>query len=244
MNATRWPIAAALALATIAAAARAEAQSTQYVDENGIRYQVTRSVVPRSIAVTKTEDRQVTTYRQQVTTENVPYQQVYNVPVTQYQVVSRLHGRWNPFVTPYWTYEYEPVTVWQQQVATVQIPVARSTWTPETKTVQQPVTKWETHQQEIVMKTPIGPTPTGATPLPGGSSTALAARPLTPATASAALSAAPTTATPAAPPATAIASQQYGGQMLQSDPPRTSGWQPPPDSSVPATAASNNAPRY
>lgn len=207
-------------------------QSTDYIDENGIRYQVTKSIVPRQIPVTKTEERQVTSYRQQVTTENVQQQQVYSVPVTQYQVVSRLHGRWNPFITPYYTYEYEPVTVWQQQVANVQIPVTRATWAPETRTVQQPVMKWETHNQEIVTKTPIGPAPAA-----GGSNQMLAARPQSNSTPSATLSPAP------AANATAVASQQYGGQILQSDPPKSGGWQPP-TSSVPTTATTNTGGRY
>ncbi|RIK80783.1 MAG: hypothetical protein DCC67_08935 [Planctomycetota bacterium] len=209
-------------------------QNTEFVDENGIRYQVTRTVVPRPIPVTKTEDRQITTYRQQVTTENVPHQQVYRVPVTQYQVVPRLHGRWNPFIEPYWTYEYQPVTVWQEQVATVQIPVTRSTWTPDTQTVPQQVTKWETHNQEIVTKTPLGPSPAG-----GGGNMALAARPLSGSTPSATVAPAPTGAG-----ATAVAAaQQYGGQALQGDPPK-SGWQPLPGAGVPSTATTNGGSRY
>jgi len=157
---------AALFLLAVVAGRPAHAQA-QYEDVGGIRYQVTRQTVPRQIPVTKTQEQQSTTYRQQVTTENVQHQQVYNVPVTQYQIVSRLHGRWNPFVQPYWTHHYQPVTTWQQQVGTVQIPVTKVAWAPETRTVQQPVTTWETHNQEIVMKTPIGPTPLGRRPLIG-----------------------------------------------------------------------------
>jgi hypothetical protein len=208
-------VGAALLLIAASTAVPALAQVT-YEDVGGIRYQVTRQTVPRQIPVTKTQEQQSTTYRQQVTTENVQHQQVYNVPVTQYRVVSRLNGRWNPFVQPYWTHHYEPVTSWQQQVGTVQIPVTRVAWAPETRTVQQPVTTWETHNQEIVMKTPIGPTPLGGAP-----NTALASRPA-PSAPSATISPLSGAA------ATSVASRPLGGEALQSDPPRqATGWEKP-----------------
>jgi hypothetical protein len=214
---SRRGAAALLVVATINA--RAANAEVTYVDENGIRYQVTRQVVPRSVPVTKTQEQTQTTYRQQVTTDNVQHQQVYQVPVTQYQVVSRLNGRWNPFVTPYWTHHYEPVTTWQTQVGTVQIPVTRVAWAPETRTVPQQVTTWETHNQEIVMKTPIGPSPVGG----GGSNTALASRPLTSSAPSATIS-----PLPAGGAQTSIASRPLGGEAMQSDPPRqATGWQSP-----------------
>ena len=81
---------------------------------HGIRYQVIQ--VPTQVPITEMRSQEQTTYRQQITTEQVQHQQVYHVPVTQYQVVSTLHNRWNPFAEPYWTHHYEPVTTWQQQV--------------------------------------------------------------------------------------------------------------------------------
>jgi hypothetical protein len=210
---------AAAALFTLATlAAQTVTAQVTYEDVNGIRFQVTRQVVPRSVPVTKTQEQTQTTYRQQVTTENVQHQQVYSVPVTQYQVVSRLNGRWNPFVTPYWTHHYQPVTTWQTQVGTVQIPVTRVAWAPETRTVPQQVTTWETHNQEIVMRTPIGPSPAG-----GGSNTALASRPLSSSAPSATIS-----PLPAGGAQTQVASRPLGGEAMQSDPPRqATGWQSP-----------------
>ena len=209
---------AALCLVIAVGVSPAFAQVT-YEDVNGIRYQVTRQVVPRSVPVTKTQDQQQTTYRQQVVTENVQHQQVYQVPVTQYQVVSQLHGRWNPFVTPYWTHHYQPVTTYQTQVGTVQIPVTKVSWAPETRTVQTPVTTWETHNQEIVMKTPIGPTPLGGAP-----NTALAARPATSSAPSATISPMGSSA----PAAASLASRPLGGQALTQDPPReATSWEKP-----------------
>ena len=213
---------AALAVAVACAGESAVAQ--QYVDEGGVRYEVTQQQVPTQVPVTEMQSRQQTTYRQQVTTENVQHQQVYHVPVTQYQVVSRLHNRWNPFAEPYWTHHYEPVTTWQQQVGTVQIPVNKVAVVPETRTVQQPVTTWKTVNNTITHRRAIGMTPTG----PGGN-TALASAQPTSSGASAALS-------PVGPgstqPAASVASRPVGGQTITSDPPRygttpatSSGWQ-------------------
>ena len=210
------------ALVTLAAEGTAIAQVTYENRPDGFRYQVVTT--PRQIAVTETRQQQITSYRQQVTTETVQHQQLYTVPVTQYQVVSRLNGRWNPFVTPYWTHHYEPVTTYQQQVATVNIPVSRVAWAPETRTVDQPVTTYRTANQ--INYIPIGLASDAA------GSTAIAARPL---------SSAPQgsggwqAATPAAsqPSATIAArpsasSGPIGGQMMEKDPPeKASGWPSP-----------------
>ncbi len=215
---------AALACLAATTMGPAAAQQTQIVDEGGLRYEVTRQVIQRQVAVPEMREQQQTYYRQQVTTENVQHQQVYSVPVTQYQLVTKMHNRWNPFADPYYTYEYEPVTTWTQQTATVQVPVSRVTWAPETRTVQAPATTYRTANEEIVHRRCIGPTPTAMAAAPlngapssGGSQTAsagpsasLAARPSAPAS---------------QPPFTA------GGQKLTSDPPaKGSGWQPPADS--------------
>lgn len=203
--ARRFPTMAAAALLTAAAPGLLHAQAT-IVEENGIRYQVTREIVPQSIPVTEMQQQQQTIYRQQITTETVQHQQVYSVPVTQYQVVSRLHGRWNPLIQPYWTHHYEPVTTYQQQVATVSVPVNRVAWAPETRTVQTPVTTYRRADAEIVRRTPIGAAPT-----------AMAAKPLNSSQPTATLAARPSDATP------------IGGQSMTSDPPRAAtGWQQSP----------------
>ncbi len=211
--AQRWTLAALACLAATAGSA-ASAQETQYVDEGGIRYQVTRQVIPRQVPCTEMRDQQQTTYSQQVTTDNLQQQQLYTVPVTQYQLVTRMHNRWNPFGDPYYTYHYEPVTTWTQQVATVQSPVTRVSLAPTTRTVQVPTTTYRTANEEIVRRVAIGATPSPNTAMASsspstttnsGPSAMLAERPSAP------LSSAPYTA---------------GGQMMQSDPPRQgSGWQ-------------------
>lgn len=221
MTAARYV--AIAAVTCLAAASTTRAQQVSYVDEGGIRYQVTRQTVQRQLPVTEMRDQQQTWYRQQVTTDTLQQQRLYNVPVTQYQLVSRLHGRWNPFMTPYWTHHYEPVTTWTQQVGTVQIPVNRVAWAPETRTVQAPVTTYRTTNEEVVSRVAIG-----ATPVTGGSQQMLAAS--APTTPTATLTPRAGTATASAPAvASATASTTYGGTALNSDPPRQ-GWQPAGDS--------------
>jgi len=217
--ARRWKVAALACLAATAARA-ACAQQTQIVDEGGVRYQVTRQVIPRQVPVTEMRDQQQTVYRQQVTTDNIQHQQLYTVPVTQYQLVTRMHNRWNPFGDPYYTYEYQPVTTWTQQVATVQIPVSRVAWAPETRTVQVPTTTYLTANEEVVHRVAIGATPT-----------TMAAAPLN---SSAPAKSTGPTATLAERPSAPASSTPYstaGGHMLQSDPPKQgSGWRQPTNS--------------
>jgi hypothetical protein len=130
------------------------------------------------------------------------------------------------------------VTVWQQQTATVQIPVNTMSWSPETRTVQVPTTTYRT-VEAIVSRIPIQVLPGGpqqmmagagaASPgaAPSGPTATLAATagPMAPiaARASSTGGAAAAPMNSAAPlPAT------YGGQVLSSDPPRQStAWQPP-----------------
>jgi hypothetical protein len=200
------------------AALRAAHAQVDYVDKDGIRYQIIKQVVPRQIPVTQVQQQQQTYYRQQVTTETLQHQQAYAVPVTQYQLVSRLHGRWNPFITPYWTHHYEPVTTWQQQVATVQIPVSRITWAPETRMVQTPVTTYQVANEEVERKVPIGRTPaaaSGQSMLATGPTATLTAQTSAPATP------APFTPPPTSTPSVRTADTRgYGGTAMPDDLPR------------------------
>jgi hypothetical protein len=200
-----------LAAALLVAASPAAFGQVQYSDEGGVRYQITHESVPYQVPVTEMRDQQQTVYTQQMTVDNYQQQQLYTVPLTQYQLVSRMHGRFNPFVSPYYTYHYVPVTTWTQQVGTVNVPVSRVSWAPQTRTVQVPVTTYRTAQSDVTRKVPIGATPSG---------TALAAQPL-PASSS-------PTATLAARPATPYVA---GGVSMQNDPPReATGWRAPTDS--------------
>lgn len=224
MNSARRISWAALACAATLACRTTYADGTTIEDSGGVRWQVTRRSV--QVPVTTNSQQQQTVYRQQMQTQTLQHQQLYTVPVTQYQLVSRLHGRWNPFVTPYWTHSYQPVTIWQQQTASVQIPVTTMAWVPETRTVQVPTTTYQTVVAESKVPLQV---------LPGGASQQMMATNSGAATTgpTATLAARPgaTTAsvpTPAATPyvAAAPAAPTYGGQAMSSDPPRTGSWQP------------------
>lgn len=120
------------------------------VVRDGVTYRETRQVVEQMMPVTTMKDQQQTVYTPKVSTETVAHQQVYSIPVTQYEIVPVLHGRWNPFIEPYYTYETQLVTRYQEQTVNVQIPVTKSEWVTETKTVQVPVTEYKMAKQEIV----------------------------------------------------------------------------------------------
>jgi len=183
----------------------APGQNVTYEERDGVRYQVTRRVVQRQVPTTVMQDRQQTVYTQQIASDTIHQQQLYCTPVTQYQWVSRLHGRWNPFVTPYWTHSLQPVTTWQQQVANVQIPVNRMAWVPQTRTVQVPVTQYRTAEEEIITRVALNE------PRPSADGQSLASRPVT-------IAARPSTG-------------PIGGVALQNDPPRqATGWQSPSNS--------------
>ncbi len=199
---------------------------------DGIKYQVTRQVMQQTVPTTVMQDRQQTVMTQQVTTETIAHQQVYSVPVTQYEMVGTLHGRWNPFVEPYWTYEMQPVTYYQEQVANVQIPMNKVTWVPQTKTVQVPVTEFRTAEQEITTRVA----------LTGGESakTYAAAQPTLPQPATIQ----PYNSQPYSPPVNSIASQPASGYPVQATPLPTYaptqpsyGYGQPPYNSVPTAVA-------
>ena len=193
----------ALALVSVLLAQAAPAQNVRTEERDGVRYQVTRRTTQRTVPVTEMQDRHHTVYTQQVTTDNITHQQLYSVPITQYKMVSRLQGRWNPFVTPYWTHNLRPVTTWHQQVANMQIPVSRVAWVPQTTTVQVPVTTYRTAEVEETTRVAMSEPRTFAKAQPLSPTATIAARRSTP----------------------------LGGVAMENDPPRrATGWQTPPGS--------------
>lgn len=207
------------------------AQEVTYEERDGVRYQVTRQVVRQQVPTTVMQPRQQTTYVQQVANQTSEYNQLYYVPITQYQTYYELRGRWNPFVTPYWEQVVEPVTVWQQQVAKVQLPTNQVTWVPQTQTVQVPVTEYRTAEQEIVTRVAMSGTPSqtlaAAQPLPGNRTSGYPTASTTPTQPS--YNSQPSAILAARP---ANTSSGIGGIKLDNDPPQQpSAWQTPPDTS-------------
>ena len=131
--------------------------------EDGVTFQVTRTVVERQIPVTEYQTREEKYLRPQVSTQYQTLQQTHLTPVTQYQMVPRMVNRWNPFVEPSWRYEYVPVTRWEARPTTVQVPLAKTDWVEEKRTVQVPVTTYKTVKEEQMRKVALGVVP-GATP--------------------------------------------------------------------------------
>jgi hypothetical protein len=167
-----------------------QATTTTEVSPDGITYQVTRNVVQRSIPQTAYQPQTQTVYHPQLATDYQTYQQNYAVPVTEYQWVTRMHEWWNVFDGPYYTQELQPVTRWETRAGTVQVPVARTDWVQETRTTQVPVTTYKTVNEEYTSKVAISAAPGSQL---GQSPTSVAMQP---------------------------SDTRYGGQQLQSDPPR------------------------
>jgi hypothetical protein len=159
-----------LAAAAVGAVAHGQATTTYEDGPDGVKYQVTRQVIQRSIPSTEYQSREQKVYRPQVTTEYQSYQQTYLTPVTEYRWEPHLRNWWNPFVEAYWTHELRPVTRWEARPATVQIPTARTNWVEETRTTQVPVTTYRTVAEEHVARVPVSVSPS--------STTAVASRPI------------------------------------------------------------------
>ena len=126
----------------------ATAQQTYTETKDGITYRVTRRTVQRPVLSHEVQERQQVHYREHVTTEINDHVRTYNVPVTEYQWVTRLHGRWNPFVQPYYTQQLTPVTRWEARSEVVSTPVTRRQLLPETRTVKVtvPVVRYATEE--------------------------------------------------------------------------------------------------
>lgn len=124
----------------------------RYFEKDGVTYRETRQVVQRPVTTTRYETRQTTVYRPQYRTELRDTYRAYQVPVTEYQWVTRMRGRWNPFVRPYLSHELVPVTRWECRSEVQQVPVTAAEWVPETRTVQVPVTTQRMAQEEVIRR--------------------------------------------------------------------------------------------
>ena len=127
--------------------------------KDGITYQETTRIVRRPVSSTHYEQRVHTVYRQQLNTEMRDSCRNFRIPVTEYQWVPRLQGRWNPFIRPYFTHDLVPVTRWEQRTEVVQVPVTRRNWIPEKRIVQVPVTTHRMAEDEIVSRIAIHANP-------------------------------------------------------------------------------------
>ncbi len=143
-----------LSVATLVAlsANLATAQQTYTETKDGITYRVTRHTVQRPVVSHEVQERQQVHYREHITTEMHDRVRTYNLPVTEYQWVTRLHGRWNPFVQPYYTQQLTPVTRWEARSEVVSTPVIRRQLLPETRTVKVTVPTVRYATEEITSR--------------------------------------------------------------------------------------------
>jgi hypothetical protein len=135
------------------------ADDVKYVEENGIRYQVTTQVVQRPINHTTYEPRETTTYRERYTTDMQEVHRTYQVPITQQQWVPGYQKTWNVFAPPVLSYRLVPVTHWETRTETVRVPSTRRELHPETLTQHVPVTKTHLAQEEHTHRVAVGVSP-------------------------------------------------------------------------------------
>ncbi|MEM6329216.1 MAG: hypothetical protein AAF790_03090 [Planctomycetota bacterium] len=203
---------AALVLICLAAAPAAAQETVTYErGPDGVTYQVTRRVTQQLTPITEMQTREEKVFRPRVTTKLQTVRQNYLTPVTQYRWVSRLKGRFNPFVQPYWAQQLEPVTRWQTTESTVQVPTTSTEWVEERRTVQAPVVTYRTVQNETVSRVAMAAPPAAYQPgMIAAAPQRVAETPLP--------AAAPVAGRPLQ-----VASRPApiaGGQRMQSDPPR------------------------
>ena len=133
------------------------AESTRYIEENGIRYRVTRAVVRQPVQELRYEDRQQTYYQERYRTDVQPVNYYAQVPVTQYECVPRLYDWWRVFQGGYVAYGMEPYTTFVTQPQSTYVPVTRREVLPVTQTVKVPVPQLRFVEREQVSRVPVGP---------------------------------------------------------------------------------------
>lgn len=149
-----WPIALAIALLQPHCV---QAQNVRYYEQDGRTYKETVRTIRRPVVQTEWQQRERTVYRQQLRTELRDTLRTYATPVTQHEWVTRMHGRWNPFMTPYFTHHLVPVTRWERRAEVVQVPSVATEWVPEKRTVSVPVTTQRMAEEKVVTRVPVDP---------------------------------------------------------------------------------------
>ena len=158
----RQNLLAVLILWTAMTVPLAAADEVRYFEKDGVTYRETRRVVRRPVVETRLESREQTVYREQLRTEVQETQRTYHTPVTEYQWATRMRGRWNPFIQPYYTQELVPTMRWEARQDVVRVPVSRRELVPEKRTVQVPVTTQRVAEEEVITRVAVSSTPAGA----------------------------------------------------------------------------------
>ncbi len=210
----RWLI--GLALLATTGAGVIHADDVRYYQENGITYREVRRKVSHPVVDTQLQAQQRVCYCPKTTVETRDVVQSHWVPVTEYRQESKLVGRWNPFVQPYYAQRSVPVTRWELRSETVKLPVSRVEYVPQTTTVQVPVTAQRVVEEEIISRMAVSGPPASPSVQP---TTSVAVLPGT------------SLQSPATAGVTPVVAQtpSIGGTKLPQDPPRMgtkNDWQP------------------
>jgi hypothetical protein len=146
---------------TVCARPSAAQTTSEFKEENGTMYKITRQVIQRPVSKTEWDQQQQTVYRERYDTQWQTNYRNYVTPVTEYRQELFLANRWNPLATPYWSYRYVPVTRWESRLEPYNVPVAQRTWVPETQTVHIPRTTTQIVTDEHVSRVALGPVSSG-----------------------------------------------------------------------------------
>ena len=133
-----------------------KSDETRTVTVNGVPYRETYRAVRRPVTGVQWDQKEVTRYVEQHTTEMRQMQRPVYVPHVRYEWQARVRDRWNPFVQPSVAYELVPRTHWETRLETVKVPVVRRELVPEKRLVDVPRrTLGFEEQQELVSRVPL-----------------------------------------------------------------------------------------
>jgi hypothetical protein len=155
-------LATVLMVSALAGAQECRAQEIRYYEDNGTTLKETVHTVERPVVQTEWQTREQTVYRPQLRTEMRETLRTYSMPVTHHEWITRMHGRWNPFTTPYFTHHLVPVTRWERRAELIKLPVVKREWVREKRTVSVPLTSLRVAQEKVIRRTPVAGAPATA----------------------------------------------------------------------------------
>lgn len=158
-----YRLVAAVIVALVVLPRAVPADEVRFYQKDGVTYREIRRTVERPVVDVQLQEQKETIYRQQVETEPRVVSQPVAVPVTTYYCQRRVHGWWSPGQPSSVTYRWVPRTHWEWRLATIQVPVTRIEWVPETRTVKRPVRKLRIETEQRVDRVAIGRPPTRRT---------------------------------------------------------------------------------
>ncbi len=131
------------------------AQTSQYVEQDGVTYLETRRMVKKPVSEFKTINQQETVYRWKPEMHTETRQQTVYVPVVQQQWSRNVDNWWNPLAEPRVTFRQVPVTYWVPQVRKYEVPVTRYAYQAETNTVARKVRVLQMVPTEVVSRVAV-----------------------------------------------------------------------------------------